>query len=135
MNSLSTLQKFKEDCLSIRFGLICDTSDFESVLDEVERMRLKVEADFYVATEGIAEILPPKESEQVEESPDKKESKSFKMRRGILLNQIASLLGDEATSDVIVSVRRSTTEDAEIGTFFCHSAILGGNVKALTCNE
>jgi len=84
-----------------------------------------MKSDFYVATDGIAEILPPEEQAAVEEGTDKSELESFKTKKGIILDQIASLLGDEVTSDVIVSVR--TTEDAESGTFFCHSAILGGN--------
>jgi len=85
-------------------------------------------AHFYVATDAIAEInrLPPKEQAAVEEGTDKSESENLKMRKGAILNQIASLLGDEVTSDVIISVR--TTEDVEIGTFFCHTAILGGYV-------
>jgi len=80
-------------------------------------MILKMEADFYVATDAIAEILPPKE----EEFED-----GFTITKEIVLDQVASLLGDEVTSDVIISAR--TTEDVEIGTFFCHTAILGGNV-------
>jgi len=49
------------------------------------------------------------------------------MWRVVLLTQIESLLGDEVTSDVIVSVIDDKENGVfEIGKFLCHSAILNG---------
>jgi len=93
-------------------------SRLNDYLESEGSLNLKVKADFYVDSDGTAEILEDKQ-----ERP-KSEVESLKMRKGIILNKIASLLGNEITSDVIISIR--TTEDVEIGTFFCHSAILAG---------
>jgi len=98
-------------------------------LDSEGSLNLKVKADFYVEYDGTdTEILEVKEKRGGHQS----EVESLKIRKGIIMDQIASLMGDEVTSDVIVSVR--TTEDVEIGTFFCHSAILGGKLNCLIQN-
>jgi len=89
-------------------------------LDSDGSLNLKLQAVFYVESDATtAEIIDVKH-----ERPKSDEVESLKIQKGIILDQIASLLGDEITSDVIVSIR--TTEDVEIGTFFCHSAILAG---------
>jgi len=45
-----------------------------------------------------------------------------------LLENIASLLGDQETSDVTISVLGDN--GMEVGKFFCHSAILSGNLQS-----
>jgi len=104
--------------------MICTLSDLCEYLDDEGSLNLKVEADFYVESDGSAEILPIQDKD--DETTKTSELDSWKTRKTMILDQVASLLGDEVTSDVIVSVR--TTEDVEIGTFFCHSAILSGKL-------
>jgi len=86
-------------------------------------LNLNVFADFYVESDGIAEILEAKD----ERGGPQVEDKSLKMRKGIILDQVASLLGDEVTSDVIVSLQDKDKKSC--GNFYCHSYILSGNYK------
>jgi len=89
-------------------------------------LHLKVSTKFYVDSDGIAEILQQQEQENI---PAKEES--YKLSKQILLDQVASLLGDEGTSDVIVSVRNNNVETdslVEFGSFFCHSAIVSSKL-------
>jgi len=77
--------------------------DFDAVLDATGSLNVKVMADFYVET-----------------------------NKGIICSQDhRSLLGDEDTFDVVLSIRISGNEDVEIGNFFCHTAILSGDVFSL----
>jgi len=99
----------------------------EMNMDSEGSLNFKVTTDFYVDSDGIADILPKEERNLLSAE------ESFKMSKEILLDQVASLLGDEVTSDEIVSVR--TTEDAEIGSFFCHSSILSGKFKGYDGHE
>jgi len=90
-------------------------------------LNLKVKADFYVDSDGIAELLPPQVQRNLPSAGE-----SFRISKGILLDQVASLLGDEGTSDVIVSLRNNNdveTDVVELGSFFCHSSILSGGVN------
>jgi len=104
---------------STGLGWHFNLSDLNDCVDSEGSLNFELKADFYVEfDDSTAEIL-----EVRRESPDSKKE-SLNMRKGAILSQIASLLGDEITSDVIVSVR--TTEDVQIGTFFCHLAILAG---------
>jgi len=97
---------------------------FNGRLDSEGSLNLKVKADFYVDSDGIAEILPQ------EERNLPSEDESFRISKEIVLDQVASLLGDEGTSDVIVSLRNNNGEtDVEVGSFFCHSAILSGELN------
>jgi len=112
---------------STGWGWDFDLSELNDFVDSEGALYLELIADFYVEFEDTtAEIL-----EVTQESPES-EVESLNMRKGAILRQIASLLGDDITSDVIVSVR--TTEDVEIGTFFCHSAILSGKRNVQNIN-
>jgi len=116
------LKKFDKDCSGYLVNSICSTSELHQIMWESdESWKLMLEADFYVDSDEVAEILPKEEH-----NSGVSEVESFKARKGIILHQVASLLGDEITSDVIVSVN-DKERVVEIGTFFCHSAILSGN--------
>jgi len=92
-------------------------------------LNVKLEADFFVESDGIAKILPVEEQTVCEA-----EVKNLKLRKGIVLRQVGSLFEDEVTSDVKVSV--VDKENVELGQFFCHSMILSGNCnEANTCNK
>jgi len=90
-------------------------------LDSEGSLNLKVMTDFYVDSDGVAEILP-----QEEHARESDVVGTSRMRRDIVLTQIGSLLGDEVTSDVIVSVIDQENGHIEIGQFHCHSAMLKG---------
>jgi len=107
-------------------GKFLNVSDLIKYLDEEGSLNFKVETDFYVNSDGIAEISLLEDNKKTGDSGGRSEMDSVKIRREIVLNQVASLLGDEVTSDVIVSVR--DTENIEIGKFLCHSAILSGKL-------
>jgi len=103
---------------------ICSSRITNDVLSGYGSLYLEMKADFYVDSEGIAEILPLTELNKFNNAAG--EMKSFKISKGIVLDQIASLYGDEATSDVIVSLVDKERKE-EMGKFFCHSSILSGN--------
>jgi len=101
---------------------IFDKSTMDVHLDNEGSLNLEVTAHFYVASDGIAEIELP-----VHKTEDKNKNGEMETRksRNVILDQLASLLGDEVTSDVIVSVV-DKEKDVERGKFFCHSAIIAG---------
>jgi len=101
-----------------------DLSDLSHYVDAQGSFNLKVEADFFVESDGVFEILPLEGKGSASS-----EVESSKMRKDIILKQVAALLGDEVTSDVHVSV--FDKENAEIGSFFCHSAILSGELLGM----
>jgi len=103
-----------------KYGLFDESQPLQKFLDEEGSLNLKVEADFYVYNDGLAEILP------LQGQDNNNEVESFKARKEIILAQVASLLGDEVTSDVIISIH-DKERDVEVGKFFCHKAILSGN--------
>jgi len=89
-----------------------DFSDLSHYTDLRGSFNLKVEADFFVEFEsdGVTEILPVEEK-----CREASEVESFKMRQEIILKQVAALLRDEVSSDVIVSV--VDKQNVEIGIF------------------
>jgi len=102
----------------------------EMRLDPEGSLNLKVTADFYLATDGIAEMLPQDDVSEVPTSVVVTEVETRKMRTDILLSQVASLSGDEVNSDVIVSVVHIES-NVQIGTFYCHAAILSGKCQQM----
>jgi len=93
-------------------------------------LNLKVSADFYVDTDGDAQILPVAGNDKF--SGRQSEVESVKMRKTTLLSQVASLLGDNVSSDVIVAVHDTRTDDVEVvTTFYCHSVILSGKITTM----
>jgi len=100
-------------------------------VDSQGSLNLRVMAELYVHTDGDAEILPQEKSSNNNVTCES-EMESRKVRRGVLLDQVASLYGDEVTSDVIVSVVDPENTEIEIGKFDCHSAILSGKESART---
>jgi len=104
-------------------------SDATKYLDPEGSLNLKVAADFYLATDGIAEIIPQGDVKDVPTCVVvASEVESRKMRTDILLSQVASLLGDEVSSDVILSVVHMES-NVVIGTVYCHAAILSGKCQ------
>jgi len=101
------------------YGCTMNVSDVNNYLDAEGSFNLKVEAELFVESDGLAEILPV-EGQEMGES----EVQRCKLRKEILLGQVGSLLGDEITSDMIVSV--VDKENVEVGIFFCHSVVLSG---------
>jgi len=89
------------------------------LLDLEGSLNLKLEADFYVDFDGIAEILHQEEHNM----PSQEDS--FKLSQEILL---ASLLVGKVTLDVIVSLRSNVETDVELGSFFCHSSIVSSDL-------
>jgi len=126
-DSIEKLQNHSTSC-DIQSHLLWDISFvFNKLLDSEGslNLNLKVEADFYVDTDGIAEILS-----QVDHNNLPSEDESFKISKEILLDQVACLLGDEVTSDVIVvSLRNNDVQtDVEVESFYGHSSILSGEL-------
>jgi len=91
-------------------------SDMIRYLDPEGSLNLKVAADFYLATDGVAEILAQDDVNNDGTCVVASEVESQKKRTDILLSQVASLLGDEVTSDVLVSVVHMESK-VQIGTF------------------
>jgi len=114
------LYKFQEGETGL--GCTFNVSYINRYLDVEGSLNLKVEAELFVESDGTTEILPFEGKER-----RSSEVESFKMRKQIILDQVACLFGDETTSDVVVSV--FDKEEIEIGNFFCHSAILKGKFK------
>jgi len=96
-------------------------------LDSEGSLNVKVTADFFVDSDGIAEILV----HEKDATSGRNVIESSKTSEAIVLKQVACLLNDEVTSDVIVVVV-DTEKNAEIGKFHCHSAILSGTPSHIT---
>jgi len=118
------LRNFTRDLDGRGWGWEClfDLSDLSLYTDPQGSFNLKVETDFFIESDGVTEILPG-----VDKCTETSEVESSKIRKEIILQQVAGLLGDEVTSDVIVYF--VDTENAEIGKFFCHYAVLSGKLK------
>jgi len=118
------LRNFTRDMEGSGWGWkrLFDLFDLSQYTDPRGAFNLKVEADFFVESDGITEILPKVEEKCSEAS----ELESFKMRQEIVLKQVAGLLVDEVTSDVVISI--VDKENVQIGTFFCHSGVLSGKL-------
>jgi len=118
-------------CWGYRLSLV---SDMTKYLDPEGSLNLKVVADLYLATDGIAEILPQDDVTDDGTCVIMSEVESRKTRTDFLLRQVASLLGNEVTSDVIVSVVHMGS-NVQIGTFYSHAAILSGKrQQTFKCN-
>jgi len=111
----------------------CDLHDVSQVKEELDSegsLNLKVIADFYVNSDGIAEILPlQEEDDKAKGDVQSTVLQSFKNSKDILLEQVGSLLGDEVTSDIVVCVHDVENGNVQIGKFHYHSAILKGKLN------
>jgi len=100
-------------------------------VDSEGSLNLKVSADFYVDSDGDAQILPVEENDNISGGRPS-ELESVQMLKEILVSQVASLLGDNAISDVIVALHDTRIDDVEVvTTFYCHSAILSGKLTTM----
>jgi len=97
---------------------ICDLSEIDKYLDDKGSLTLDLKMIFRF---HIQEKNPgPPKGHDINMSTDIR-----KQFRTEALSGIASLLNDEATSDVTISIGDGK---AEVGKFFCHKKILSGKV-------
>jgi len=93
-------------------------------LDDSVTLLLKVRA--YLKTDGNVAVATPGEDCWI--AP----MKMFAKGQQTVLEKVGSLLGDEETSDVTISVVNG--EGEEIRKFYCHCSILSGNVPCFQNN-
>jgi len=99
-------------------------SELENYLDEDGSLNLDFDVSVYIETNGAARYLF---TEDNTENMTGLTVDDNKFRSVIILNQIGTLLGDKDSSDVIISVTEN--ENGNRKEFFCHSAILSGNIS------
>jgi len=124
------MKKFIAGEGEVGWSALFDLSGLIESLDEEGSLNLNVEADFYVESDGAAEIFPPEEKTSIGGESEVQES--FQIRGGIILHQIAALMGDfyltppleDNTCDVRIIV--TGKENAIRRYWNCHSAILSG---------